>query len=61
MLYKLLGMAVWRGGKVFLRRRYGSTYAPKGVVAGLTLGIAGAIGLLAARRLGRSGGDGAGD
>lgn len=24
MAYKLLGMAVWKGGKVFLRHRYGT-------------------------------------
>lgn len=34
MAYKLLGMAVWKGGKLFLRHKYGSTYAPKPVVAG---------------------------
>jgi hypothetical protein len=34
MFYKLLGMTVWRGGKLFLRRRYGATYAPKPVLAG---------------------------
>ena len=28
MLYKLLGMVVWRGGKWFLRRRYGAAMAP---------------------------------
>jgi hypothetical protein len=50
MLYKILGMAVWHGGKLFLRRRYGFTYAPKPLVAGLAAGIAGGIGLLAARR-----------
>ena len=34
MFYKLLGMVVWNGGKVVLRRKYGPTYAPKPVVAG---------------------------
>jgi len=34
MGYKLLGMAVWKGGKLFLRRRYGPTYTPKPVLAG---------------------------
>ena len=34
MGYKLLGMAVWKGGKFFLRRRYGPTYAPKPLIAG---------------------------
>ena len=34
MFYKLLGMLVWNAGKLFLRRKYGRTYAPKPVVAG---------------------------
>ena len=34
MFYKLLGYIVWNGGKVFLRTRYGSAYAPKSVLAG---------------------------
>ena len=34
MFYKLLGMVVWKGGKLALRRKYGPTYAPKPVVAG---------------------------
>jgi hypothetical protein len=41
MAYKLLGMAVWKGAKLFLRRRYGPTYAPKPVLAGglIALGL----------------------
>jgi len=43
MAYKLLGMAVWKGAKLFLRRRYGRTYAPKPLLAGglvaLALGV----------------------
>ncbi len=50
MLYKLLGMAVWHGGKLFLRRRYGSTYVPKAVLAGGALAAVAAVALLAARR-----------
>jgi hypothetical protein len=41
--YKLLGMAVWRGGKVYMRRRYGSTYVPKPVLAGAALALVGAV------------------
>ncbi len=54
MLYKLLGMAVWNGGKLFLRRRYGSTYVPKPVLAGAALAVAGGVVLAvaAARRNG---------
>jgi hypothetical protein len=48
MLYKLLGMAVWHGGKLFLRRRYGSTYVPKPVLAGAAVAVAGGIALAAA-------------
>jgi hypothetical protein len=52
MLYKLLGMAVWNGGKLFLRRRYGSTYVPKPVLAGAALGVIAGVALLAARHSG---------
>jgi hypothetical protein len=54
MGYKLLGMAVWKGGKLFLRRRYGSTMAPKPLLAGGVLLVIAAI-VLAAR--GRGGDD----
>jgi hypothetical protein len=48
MLYKLLGMAVWKGGKLFLRRKYGTAMAPKPLLlGGLLLVIAGVA--LAAR------------
>ena len=50
MFYKLLGMAVWNGGKFFLRRKYGPTYAPKPLLAGGLLAIAAAVALLIARR-----------
>ncbi len=53
MLYKLLGMAVWHGGKYFLRRRY-STYLPIPVLAGAAVAAAGGVALAvaAARRNG---------
>ena len=54
MAYKVLGMVVWRGGKWFLRRRYGAAMAPKPVLAG-GLVLAGLAVLLAAR--GRTSGD----
>ena len=52
MFYKLLGMAVWHGGKVFLRRRYGSAYVPKPVIAGAAAAVAGGVvlALAAAKR-----------
>jgi hypothetical protein len=50
MLYKLLGMLVWNGGKVMLRRKYGPTYAPKPVLAGGVIAIVAGVALLASRR-----------
>ena len=51
MLYKLLGIAVWKAGKYLLRRNYGIARAPKPLLAGgLLLGIAGVV--LAARARG---------
>ena len=50
MLYKLLGMLVWNGGKVMLRRKYGPTYAPKPVVAGGIIAIVAGVAILASRR-----------
>jgi hypothetical protein len=52
MFYRLLGMAVWNGGKLFLRRKYGRTYVPKPVVAGAVLALAGGVALLLARHNG---------
>ena len=43
MLYKLLGIVIWRGGKMFLRRKYG-TYLPKPVLAGLAVAALAAAG-----------------
>ena len=47
MAYKLLGMVVWRGGKWFLRRKYGTVMAPKPLLAGgvvvLLIGVAIAV------------------
>ena len=50
MFYKLLGMAVWNGGKWFLRRKYGPTYAPKPLLAGGVLAIVLGVAVLVARR-----------
>ena len=50
MFYKLLGMVVWNGGKLVLRRKYGPTYAPKPLIAGGLLAIVAAVALLVARR-----------
>jgi hypothetical protein len=55
MLYRLLGMAVWKGGRLYLRRRYGGTMPARPLAALLALLVvgAGAV-LLAARRGGDS-------
>jgi hypothetical protein len=50
MFYKLLGMLVWNGGKLFLRRKYGRTYVPKPVVAGGILAVVAGVAILASRR-----------
>jgi len=50
MFYKLLGMVVWNGAKFMLRRKYGSTYAPKPLLAGAVIAAVAAVALLAARR-----------
>ena len=54
MGYKLLGMAVWKGAKLFLRRKYGPTYAPKPLVAGGLLVALIGVFLLAKSREGDS-------
>jgi hypothetical protein len=52
MGYRLLGMVVWRGGKWFLRRKYGTTMAPKPLLAGgsLLLVVLGVLFAVRARR-----------
>ncbi len=52
--YKLLGMAVWNGGRLYLRRRYGPTYVPKPVLAGVAVALVSgiAVAVAASRRNG---------
>ena len=50
MFYKVLGMLVWNGGKVILRRKYGPTYAPKPVLAGAVIAVVAGVAVLASRR-----------
>jgi len=53
MLYRLLGMVVWNGAKLVMRRRYGSARLPKPVLVGAALLIvAGGAALAAAARRG---------
>jgi hypothetical protein len=55
MFYRLLGMVVWKGAKFFLRRRYGSTYVPKPVLAAAAVAVAGGVALLIVRHVGSDG------
>ena len=50
MFYKLLGMAVWKGGKLVLRRKYGRTYAPKPLLAAGVLAVVAGVAILASKR-----------
>ena len=50
MFYALLGRLVWKGAKLFLRRRYGRTYAPNPLLAVLVVAVAGVIALALRRR-----------
>jgi hypothetical protein len=49
MLYRLLGMAVWKGGKLYLRRRYGGR-PPARVLAALGGVLVLAVAVLLASR-----------
>ena len=51
MFYKLLGIGVWKGGKWFLRRKYGAGMVPKPMVAGGVLLAAAGVALATRRRL----------
>jgi hypothetical protein len=51
MGYKLLGLVVWKGGRLLLRRRYG-TWLPKPVLAGGLLFVIVGIVLAALRSRG---------
>lgn len=50
MFYRLLGMAVWKGLKTLLRLKYGPTYMPRTVLAGLILLVVGVIAAVVTRR-----------
>ena len=42
MFYRLLGMAVWKGGRFYLRSRYGGKMPPRPVAALVALLVVGA-------------------
>ncbi len=52
MGYRLLGLAVWKGAKWYLRRRYGDT--PRKVLAGVVVAGALTAGAVAAAKQTRS-------
>ena len=49
MFYRLLGLAVWKGGKLLVRR-YGSLYARKVLLGSGLVAVLGGVGLLLFRR-----------
>jgi hypothetical protein len=50
MFYKVLGMLVWQGGKVIMRRKNGPTYVGAPAIAGAVVAAGLGVGLLVARR-----------
>ena len=54
MFYRLLGLAVWKAGKLYLRRRYGGRPPAKRVAALGGLLVVGVAGALLASRSGGS-------
>jgi Na+/glutamate symporter len=50
MLYTLIGRAVVKAAKLFLRRKYGRTYLPKPLVAGGLVAVMLAVLLVLLRR-----------
>lgn len=54
MIYTLIGKAVVKGAKLFLRRRYGPTYAPKPLLAGAVVAAVIGVAVVANKQLGDS-------
>jgi hypothetical protein len=54
MFYRLLGMAVWKGGKLYIRHRYGGRPPARLMAALGGLLVVGAAGALLAARSGGS-------
>jgi hypothetical protein len=48
--YKLLGILVWKGARLFLRRKYGRAMLPKPALAAIVLAGIGVAGVLARSR-----------
>jgi hypothetical protein len=51
MFYKLLGMLVWKGAKLFLRRKNGRTYVGVPVLAGAVVVVGALVGLVITKRV----------
>jgi hypothetical protein len=49
MFYNLLGRVVWFAVKTYLHRKYGPTYVPKSLLAGVTVAVAVGAGVLVAK------------
>jgi hypothetical protein len=49
MFYSFLGRLVWLGLKVFLRQKYGRTYVPKPLLAGVAAALIGALAVILLR------------
>lgn len=51
MLYRLLGMAVWKGGKLYVSRKYGGKLPPRALagIGGLLVLVVAAL-LFSSRR-----------
>ena len=54
MIYTLIGRAVVKGAKVFLRRKYGPQLVPKPVLAGAIVAAVAGVALAAAKSSGDS-------
>jgi hypothetical protein len=50
MIYTLIGKAVVKGVRLYLKQRYGPTYAPKPLLAGAVVVAALAAALVGAKR-----------
>ena len=49
MIYTLIGKAVVKGAKVFLRRKYGPQLVPKPLLAGAIVAVVAGIAIAAAK------------
>ncbi len=50
MIYTAIGKIVVKAAKIFLKRKYGPTYTPKPVLAGLVVAAVVGLAVVAAKR-----------